>query len=58
MIIVVAIIAAAVFVAVMAVVLYFEQLDKETRQAQGLPPRKYHDVTDYDITVVDTIHHK
>ena len=42
----------------MAVVLYFEQLDKETRQAQGLPPKKYHDVTDYDITIVDTIRRK
>ena len=32
--------------------------DKETRRAKGLPPKKYHDINDYDVTVVYTIEEK
>ena len=37
-----------VMVIAVAVVLYAEEKDKQTRRAKGLPPRRYHDVTDYD----------
>lgn len=35
-----------------------EQHDKATRQQKGLPAKKYHDITDHDVTTVYTIHHK
>ena len=34
-----------------------EQNDKEWRQKNGLPPKKYHDITDMDVTIVHSIHH-
>lgn len=40
------------------VLLAVEQHDKTQRQANGLPARKYHDITDSDVTTVYTIHHK
>ena len=40
------------------VVLYVEQRDKERRKAQGLPQKKYHDITDQDVMTVYTIEHK
>ena len=40
------------------VVLYVEQRDKERRKAQGLPQKKYHDITDHDVMTVYTIEHK
>ena len=51
------IIAAIVVAAVIAfaVILYREQRDKEIRKATGQPARKYHDITDYDVTVIETI---
>lgn len=39
------------------ILLAVEQHDKENRQKQGLPPKKYHDITDYDVTTVYTIEH-
>lgn len=39
------------------VLLAVEQHDKSERQRKGLPARKYHDITDYDVTTVYTIHH-
>ena len=38
--------------------LAIEQHDKDTREKNGLPPRKYHDIMDYDVTTVYTIEHK
>lgn len=57
------IIVAAVVIAVIAtigfiILLVSEQRDKERREKQGLPPKKYHDITDYDIYTVYTIKHK
>ena len=40
------------------IILYREQRDKERRKAQGLPAKKYHDITDCDVTTVYTIRHK
>lgn len=40
------------------ILLAVEQHDKTQRQANGLPARKYHDITDSDVTTVYTIHHK
>ena len=33
-----------------AIVLLSEQRDKERRRREGLPQKKYHDITDYDVT--------
>ena len=54
------IITAVIVVAVIAfiVILYAEQRDKEYRRQKQLPARKYHDITDYDVTTVYTIRHK
>lgn len=54
------IILAVVIIAVIvwAVVLYFEGQDKEYRRTHGLPAKKYHDITDYDVTIIETIRHK
>lgn len=49
---------AAVFVIAIVILLACEQHDKTTRQKNGLPPKKYHDITDYDVTTVYTIHHR
>lgn len=38
----------AVFVAWIA----YENHDKASRKAKGLPPRKYHDINDYDVETV------
>ena len=48
----------AVTVIAFIVLLSHEQNDKERRRRQGLPPKKYHDITDYDITTIETIRHK
>lgn len=40
------------------IMLAAEQHDKETRERENLPKKKYHDITDYDVTTVYTIHHK
>ena len=40
------------------ILLAVEQRDKTTRQNNGLPPKKYHDITDQDVTIVHTIQHK
>lgn len=54
--------AVAIILAVMVlgiiILLYVEQRDKERRKAQGLPQKKYHDITDHDVITVYTIHHK
>jgi len=39
------------------ILLSHEQNDKDRRRRQGLPPKKYHDITDEDITVIETIRH-
>ncbi len=36
----------------------YEHHDKQRREKQGLPPKKYHDITDEDVTTVYTIRHK
>ena len=38
--------------------LYREQKDKEYRRQNHLPPKKYHDITDYDVCTIYTIEHK
>ena len=38
----------AILVIVMIAVLHAEDKDKQYRRAIGLPPKRYHDVTDYD----------
>lgn len=40
------------------ILLAVEQRDKATRQKNGQPARKYHDITDSDVTTVYTIHRK
>ena len=40
------------------ILLAVEQRDKTARQNSGLPARKYHDITDQDVTIVHTIVHK
>lgn len=39
---------AVVFAVVMIVVLYREDNDKQRRRLNGLPPKRYHDITDLD----------
>lgn len=36
----------------------YEHHDKQRRAKQGLPPKKYHDITDEDVTTICTIRHK
>ena len=49
----------AVFVVAIACLYGFEQRDKERREREGLPPRKYHDATDSDdVHVYYSIHDK
>jgi hypothetical protein len=38
----------AILVIALIARLYSEEKDKQTRRANGLPPKRYHDVTDYD----------
>ena len=45
-----------VFVVAIACLYGFEQRDKDRRQREGLPPRKYHDATDNDVHVYYSIH--
>ena len=45
-------------VIIWSVILWFEQEDKEYRRTHGLPAKKYHDITDYDVTVIETIRRK
>ena len=40
------------------ILLAVEQHDKTARQNNGLPARKYHDITDQDVTTIHTIQHK
>ena len=40
------------------ILLYREQKDKEYRRQNNLPPKKYHDITDYDVYTFYTIVHK
>ena len=40
------------------ILLAVEQRDKTARQNSVLPARKYHDITDQDVTIVHTIVHK
>lgn len=49
----------AVFVVAIACLYGFEQRDKDRREREGLPPRKYHDATDSDdVHVYYSIHDK
>ncbi len=38
--------------------LVIEDRDKRIRKEEGLPPKKYHDISDYDVTTIYTIRHK
>ena len=38
----------AILVIALIARLYSEEKDKQTRRANGLPPKRYHDVTDLD----------
>jgi len=38
--------------------LVYEHCDKQRREKQGLPPKKYHDITDEDVTTIYTIRRK
>ena len=40
----------AVAIIAIAAVLYSHEKDKQTRRANGLPPKRYHDITDLDPT--------
>jgi len=57
MLIAIAVIVVALVVA-FTILLAVEQHDKEKRQRLGLPAKKYHDITDMDVTTVYTIKHK
>lgn len=48
-------IAAVLFVVLMVAILAWEDHDKRTREQQGLPPKKYHDITDHEVTTVYSI---
>ena len=39
------------------ILLTAEQRDKRRRSAQGLPQKKYHDISDHDVYTVYTVHH-
>ena len=43
---------------ILIVVLAVQQHDKDKRQKEGLPPKKYHSIVDEDVTTVYTIQHK
>lgn len=49
---------AAVAVALIILVLVLEQKDKEYREENGLPRKRYHDITDYDVYTVYTISYR
>ena len=51
-------IGAVLFAVVMVVILASEEHDKRSREEAGLPPKKYGDITDYDVTFVYTIRRK
>lgn len=53
----VAIIVALLIVAFI-VLIGSEQRDKRIRREKNLPAKKYHDITDYDVTTVYSIKHK
>ena len=42
----------AILVIALIAKLYSEEKDKQTRRANGLPPKRYHDITDLDPTEV------
>ena len=50
--------AVAILVLIWIVILYAEQRDKEYRQKNNLPAKKYHDITDEDVTTIYTIRDK
>lgn len=43
---------------ILIVVLAAQQHDKDRRQREGRPSKKYHSIVDQDVTTVYTIHHK
>ena len=43
---------------VMTVYYAIEQHDKDMREQNNLPARKYHDIVDQDVTAVFTVRHK
>ena len=47
-----------VLAVVLVIILAVEDHDKRTLQEQGLPPKKYGDITDHEVTTVYTIRHK
>ncbi len=48
----------ALTVAAFIVLIGSEQRDKRIREEKGQPAKKYHDITDYDVTTVYSIRHK
>lgn len=48
-------IAAAVSVVVLVAFFAWEDHDKRKREEAGLPPKKYHDITDHEVTTVYSI---
>ena len=51
-------IGAVLFAIIMVAILAAEDRDKRMREEAGLPPKKYGDITDRDVTTVYTIRHK
>lgn len=51
-------IGAVLFAIIMVAILAVEDRDKRKREEAGLPPKKYGDITDHDVTTVYTIRHK
>lgn len=50
------VIAAIGFAVFMTIFLALEERDKQKRRREGLPPKRYHDITDREV--VDVIVHK
>ena len=48
----------ALTVAAFIVLIGSEQRDKRIREEKGPPAKKYHDITDSDVTTVYSIRHK
>ena len=53
-----AVIGAVILPVALTIFYALEQHDKTTRERQGLPQKKYHDITDMDVTTVYTINHR
>ncbi len=43
---------------VLIAIFAFQQRDKDKRQREGLPPKKYNSIVDEDVTTVYTIKHE